>query len=95
MLICDARSDNFGTRAFYKSGKLPIVPSTAFEIIEQTEKSITVKAEEYIHAIELDGEYVFDDNYFSLMPSETRTVNFRSAENAVTKEITVIGYTVK
>ena len=35
MLICDARSDNFSTRAFYKNGKLPIVPCSAPEIIEQ------------------------------------------------------------
>ena len=95
MLICDARSDNFSTRAFYKSGKLPIVPCSAPEIIAQNEDSITLRAKEYIHALELDGEYVFDDNYFSLMPNETRTVNFRPLENAMTKEITVVGYTVK
>lgn len=95
MLICDARNDCFHDRAFYKDGNLPIVPCSAPEIIEQTENSITLTAKEYIHAVELEGEYIFDDNYFSLMPNETRTVKFRPAENALTKDITVTAYTVK
>ena len=66
-----------------------------FEVYEQTENSITLTVKEYIHAVELDGEYIFDDNYFSLMPNETRTVKFRPTENALTKDITVTAYTVK
>lgn len=95
ILVCDMICGEHRDRAFYKNGKLPIIPSSAFEIIEQTENSITVRASEYIHALELDGEYIFDDNYFSLMPNETRTVKFRPMGNALTKDITITGYTVK
>ena len=63
-------------RAFYKHGKTEIVPCDV-EILEETEHYITVRADGYIHTVELEGEAVFEDNYFSLMPGEVRTVYFR------------------
>ena len=45
--------------------------------------------------VELEGEFVFEDNYFSLLPGERRTVHFRPAENAQSTELSVAGYTVK
>lgn len=95
MLICDVTSD--GTlidRAFYKSGTLPIVPTNAVKVVSRTENTITVTADEYVHAVELDGEFVFDDNYFSLLPDEKRTVTFRQSSEAKSNEISVSGYTV-
>ncbi len=94
ILICDANGENEHDRAFYKNGNLPIVPCDAVKIISRDENSITLKADSYIHAVELEGEYIFDDNYFSLLPNEQRTVNLRKAENAISDDIALTGYTL-
>ena len=44
--------------------------------------------------LELEGEYVFEDNYFSLLPDEVRTVRFCPTPNAETEGFTVSGYTI-
>jgi hypothetical protein len=44
--------------------------------------------------MELEGEFIFEDNYFSLLPGETRTIHFRPAEHAQDDELSVIGYTI-
>ncbi len=94
-LICDAKSDNFSDRAFYKDGLLPIVPCNAPTIVSRDDNSITLTATKYIHAVELEGEYVFSDNYFSLLPDEQKTITFRKATNAKAGDFTIVGYTIK
>lgn len=93
-LICDANCDSEYSRAFYKNGALNIKPASNIKIISQNENSITVTADTYVHAVELEGEYVFSDNYFSLLPNEQRTVTFEPTVDAKTTEISVDGYTL-
>jgi len=95
MLICDVSYAEECDRAFYIDGTLPMVKCDAPEVVEQDENHITLTATEYIHAVELEGEYVFDDNYFSLLPGETRSISFRPAKNAQSTNLTVEGYTVR
>lgn len=95
VLICDVTSERkLVDRAFYKSGTLPIIPTDAVKVISKTENSVTLTADSYVHAVELEGEFVFDDNYFSLLPGEIRTVTFRPSIGAVSKVVDVLGYTV-
>ena len=79
--ICD--------RTFYMQGKLKMEPCDT-EIIEKAENHITVKANKYVHAVELESEAVFEDNYFSLLPGEIRRINYYGSS-----DISVQGYTVK
>jgi len=95
MLICDVVGENAFDRAFYKGGKLIIVPCRALRVLERTPQSITVCADAYIHAVELEGELVFEDNYFSLMPGERRTIFFTPAVHAQTDDLIVNAYTVE
>ena len=95
LLVCDAHSGEWHDRAFYRQGTLPIVPCAAPAVLGRSENSITLQASTYTHAVELEGEYVFGDNYFSLLPGEQRTVVFRPAANAHTDALTVTGYTVE
>ena len=95
MLICDLVSESIHDRAFYVDGTLPLVKCTAPDIIAQDEHSVTLSATQYIHAVELEGEYIFDDNFFSLLPREKKTIHFRPVENAKTDELTVAGYTIR
>ena len=95
MLICDISSEVGCDRAFYIEGALPMVKCSAPDIVEQDENSITLTAAEYTHAVELEGEFIFDDNYFSLLPGEKKIVRFRPAKNAGISELAVTGYTVR
>lgn len=95
ILICDVTADRFIDRAFYKQGNLPIIPTDAARIISQDNHQITVTADRYVHAVELEGEYIFNDNYFSLLPGEQRTVTFRPSSTAKSSTLTVKGYTVE
>lgn len=93
-LICDAYCGNEHSRAFYKNGALFINPCDSVKVTAKTENSITIKADSYVHTVEIEGEYVFSDNFFSLLPGEERTVTFEKTVDAKTSEITVEGYTI-
>ena len=86
MLICDVAGED---RAFWREGNLPIRPCEVHW--QHSGDTVTLWAEGYVHAVELEGEYIFEDNYFSLLPGETRTVTCRSCGGDT---ITVQGYTV-
>ena len=59
---------------------------------EKTGDTVTLYAGAYVHAVELEGEAVFEDNYFSLLPGESRTVSYRLTG---TGPLTVQGYTLQ
>ena len=91
-VVCDILFDDGNDRCFYKKGDLKLKPCD--ELIEMTcdNNSVTVKAKGYIHAVEIKGECIFSDNYFSLFEGEERTITFENvAEN---KEISVNAYTI-
>ena len=95
VLICDALSGERQDRSFYKAGKLLIRPTDALRVTARKEDSVTLIADGYVHAAELEGSFVFSDNYFSLLPGESRTITFRNAEVGFDADITVSGYTVE
>ena len=96
LIICDVTSEGrLLDRAFYKSGTLPMTSTDAVKVVSQTENTITVTAERYVHAVELDGEFIFEDNCFSLLPDEKRTVVFRPCYGAENDNIEVSGYTLE
>ena len=94
VLLCDASCGDLRDRAFYKDGTLPLFPTDAVEVIGKAAHSITLKASAYVHAVELEGEYIFEDNYFSLLPDEVRTVTFRNAAIHDSEDIQIRGYTL-
>lgn len=95
VLICDVTDSTLIDRAFYKNGVLALVPTDSVRVISRGDDFVTVKADKYVHAVELEGEYIFEDNYFSLLPNEERTVTFRPSSTAKTSTLTVSGYTVE
>lgn len=60
-------------------------------IIEQGSDFITLCADKYTHMVDLDGDYIFEDNYFTMLPGETRTIRFRQTAMAATTEIQLYG----
>ena len=74
---CFIAAETGEDRAFYKKGRLDIYPaSERIEYLTVKEDRVTVKANAYIHALELCADAVFEDNFFSLLPGEERTVRF-------------------
>ena len=76
LLVCDTESDDDVYRSYYKKGKLPLVRSDAFTILSLTDSEITIKANGYLHAVELEGDYRFSDNYFVMLEGEIRRIRF-------------------
>ena len=93
ILVCDLQNGDIQDRCFYKEGDLELIKTEALQVTEKTETSVTVEATGYVHAVALEGDCVFDDSYFSLLPGERRTVSFTLMEGKE-PEITCAGYTL-
>ncbi len=85
-----------GTRlvsTFYREGKLPVRRAAEDAItVKRVGNSFTVTAHTYLQAVALESDdchAVWSDNYFSMLPGETRTVT--SSVNAPAE---VIAYTL-
>lgn len=82
-------------RTFYKSGILKLKESNALSVLKQTGNTIVLKANSYIHAVEMEGAAIFDDNYFSMLTGEERTVNYRSVDgNKLCDDLIVRAFTL-
>ncbi len=87
-------SDRFGVvdRAFFKKGALGMYRADdRFEVVSKEKDSVTIKAIGYVHAISLSGR-IFEDNYFSMMPGETRKISFGTDE--FDTDIEIVGYSI-
>lgn len=94
ILICDLNG-TITDRAFYKKGKLPLTAVNTVRVLSQQENRVTVTADSYVHAVRLEGGFVFEENYFSLLPGEQKTVCFSKAAGFENVPLTVTGYTLK
>ncbi|GBG05802.1 beta-mannosidase [Paenibacillus agaridevorans] len=82
----------FGTdRSVWFTGRpaeLQLAPSEA-RIAKRTDAegggTLIVTANRYAHSVMLHGEYVFSDNYFELLPGESKTVPYYSIAGAQEK----------
>ena len=63
-------------------------------ILDEENKTITFNTDKYIHAVEVEGNLVLDDNYFSLLPNEERTVSYTPVEDDKALELSVQAYTL-
>ncbi len=82
--------------SFYKRGALKLRRcERGVKVVGRTENTVTVEALEYVHALELEGQYIFEDNYFSMTAGERRTVSFREWDNADGADFTTVAYTVE
>lgn len=78
LLLAEIEGDGFFDRTFFFETRpqdcaFPGEPPLVEEI---TGRSLTLRARRYVHAVSLDGEMDFEDNFFSLLPGERKTVRF-------------------
>lgn len=82
VLICDIQ----GYRTIiYNTNPAGFGHLGEYEIIDDKDNKITVKANELVIGVELKGEFIFEDNYFILLPGEERTIKYRKFENQALK----------
>lgn len=94
MVISDISCGAVKDRCFYKFGKLHLHNvEDGLRIMKRTDSYIDLKANQYIHAVALEGSYLFDNNYFSLMRGECTRIYFEATGNEQT-DITVAAYTL-
>ncbi len=91
IIIAETEND----RAFYKDGALNIVKCDVKYTLDEDNKTITFKADKYIHTVEIEGNLILDDNYFSLLPNEERTVSYTKRDEEKALDLTVQAYTLE
>lgn len=83
---CFVVADIDNDRAFYKQGMLEIIPaSDRINITGEDDESISIRADAYVHAVELGGNAIFEDNYFSMLPGEEKIVKFTKSGQGIIK----------
>ena len=94
LLVSDVMCGENTYRSYFKKGKLKIVRDDSFEVESLTEYTITVRAKKYLQAVELEGDYTFSDNYFTMLEGEEKTVTFKKFSDKA-NGVTVKSYTLK
>ena len=95
VLICDVEGEFGKDRAFYHHGKLKIEPTDISFDIDEKSATVRVSAKEkYIHTVMITGDVVLQDNGFSLLPNETRTVFYKQNGNRADVCLSVEAYTL-
>lgn len=78
LLMAEIWGEGFRDRAWFfeKRPQDCRFPGDMPEVVGVTGDSITLRAVKYVHSLALDGEFGFEDNFFPLLPGETRTIGF-------------------
>ena len=94
VIVCDADFGEYTDRSFYAYDRLFIKDcSENIEVVDFDVDSVTIKANSYVHAVELEGDCLFSENYFSLMAGEEKTVTWQQlGEN---DDFGIYAYTLK
>ena len=94
LAIIDVATDDGTYRSFYKTGRLALRRYDAFSVVRSDGQSVTLKADAYLQAVELDGDYTFSENYFTMLEGEEKTVFFKKNSDKA-NGINLKSYTIK
>ena len=94
LVVCDLTYGDRRDRCFYRSGALPIVSADDALTVQMEKGTVTLTANRYVHAVELEGEYLFEDSCFSLLAGESRTVRYERLPVSGSDEIRILAYTL-
>lgn len=93
LAVIDVESDGKTYRSYHKAGKLEIERCDNFTVLSMDDTSVTLKANTYLQAVEIEGDYRFSDNYFTMLEGEIKTVTFEKLSDA-SKGVSVKSYTL-
>ena len=96
MVVCDISYAGGTDRSFYVDGVPELCPANHFvNVVAHDQNDITVRADHYVHVVEVEGSYCCLDNYFSLMPGEVRRIAFERRITDASLDLQVTAYTLK
>ena len=94
VFVCDVESGQGRDRAWYFAG-LPHEmhpPDTSLHVMQQGDGNggkVMIYAEKYARVVTLENNVDYTENYFDLLPGESRTVGWKCAAGAMTEPIRV------
>lgn len=68
---------------------LPSREKEPVQLLERTGDHLTVHATAYVQAVGLDGDYRFEDNFFTMLPGETRTIRYTPLLRSASQDIMI------
>ena len=90
LLVAEIHTADHFDRTFCQAGALNLYPTSLQMVHDPVAHVVEVTADCYVHVVELEGEAVFEDNCFSLMPGETRRIKYEALADG---EISAVAYT--
>ena len=94
LIVSDVSCGESEYRSYFKKGNLEITRDDSFEVVKETESSITIRAKKYLQAVELEGDYTYSDNYFTMLSGEVKTVFFKAFSEKA-NGVSIKSYTLK
>lgn len=93
-LVCDLDSTVGHDRSWWFPGlplemKLPPAKLQVSELRGEGEGTITIHAKNWARVVTLDADVDFSDNYFELLPDETRTITWKAPNRSFAGKIVV------
>jgi beta-mannosidase len=93
-LVCDLKSAEGHDRSWWFPGmpkdmRLPPARLHVTETRGEAEGRVTIHAENWARVVTLDADLDFSDNYFELLPGESRTITWQAPQRPFVGEIRV------
>lgn len=94
ILVCEVKYENGYDRSYWAEG-LPSeikYPKTNLKVQQKKTNQggeITISADKWARVVTLDADADFEDNYFEMLPGETRSIKWKSREGCKVDKISV------
>jgi beta-mannosidase len=93
-LVCNLSHPGGYDRSWWFPGlpkemSLPAAKLHVMECRNESEGSVTIRSENWARVVSLDADLDFSDNYFDMLPGETRTIGWKALQRPFTGEIRV------
>jgi len=93
LFFAEINGENVFDRAFYKEGLLSVCRKDVAYTVDEVNRTITFNAgDDYIHAVEIEGNLILSNNYFQLMPGENKIVTYKKVYEDKPIDIIVSAY---
>lgn len=93
IVVCDVSLKGKVDRCFYRDGTLPLVKCDGVSVVKTTDRTITLRANRYCQVVYLEGEFLFNDNCFTMLDGEEITISYTAVGKQ--KEFTISSYEIE
>ena len=85
IIVCDIKYENGSDRSWFYDGKPGEIPFQKVNLTVSQKRTeyqgeITIHADKWARVVTLDADVDFSDNYFELLPGETKVITWKSLQ---------------